>query len=132
MNDYEYLSDQALEDLMQVCEEQGLLSAPRDLKPAILSEAARQSAARPKASRKKQFADYCVRVGLATAASLVLVFAGGQSVHQVSQTPQNAPSLSASQQFGRFTDRVEEDYQSLNQKLSQFILNFDFGGNRHE
>lgn len=132
MNDFEYLSDQALEDLMQVCEEQGLLSAPRDLKPAILEEAARQSASRPKASRKKQFADYCVRVGLATAASLVLVFAGGRSVNHLSQPAQNAPSLSASQQFGRFTDRLEEDYQSLNQKLSQFILDFDFGGNRHE
>lgn len=132
MNDFEYLSDQALEDLMQVCEEQGLLSAPRDLKPAILEEAARQSASRPKASRKKQFADYCVRVGLATAASLVLVFAGGQSVNHAIQPHQNTPSLSASQQFGRFTDRLEEDYQSLNQKLSQFILDFDFGGNRHE
>ena len=132
MNDFEYLSDQALEDLMQVCEEQGLLSAPRDLKPAILEEAARQSASRPKASRKKQFADYCVRVGLATAASLVLVFAGGRSVNHLSQPAQNAPSLSAAQHFSQFTDQLEEGYQSINQKLSQFILNFDFGGNRHE
>lgn len=132
MNDYEYLSDEALLSLMGVSEEQGLLSAPRDLKPAILAEAARQSAARPKVSRKRQFADYCLRVGLATAASLVLVFAGGQSVGQMAQTQETTPSLSASQQFGRFTDRLEEDYQSLNQKLSQFIFDFDFGGNRHE
>lgn len=134
MNDYEYLSDQALEELMQVCEEQGLLTAPQDLKPAVLTEAARQSASRPKASRKRQFADYCVRVGLATAASLVLVFAGGQTAGHMSQAQQNTVSLSTSQQFSRFTDQLEEDYQSLNQKLSQFIFNFnfDFGGNRHE
>lgn len=51
MNEYEYLSDQALEDLMQVCEEQGLLSAPRELKPAILAEA---EAARPLPSAQGQ------------------------------------------------------------------------------
>ena len=132
MNDFEYLSDEALLALMELSEEQGLLSAPRDLKPAILEEATRQSLSRPRPSRKRQFAEYCVRVGLATAASLVLVFAGGRTVNHLSQPAQNAPSLSASQHFSQFTDHLEEGYQSINQKLSQFILNFDFGGNRHE
>ena len=71
-------------------------------------------------------------MGLATAASLVLVFAGGRSVNHLSQPAQNAPSLSTAQQFNQFTDKLEEGYQSINQKLSQFVLNFDFGGNRHE
>lgn len=132
MNDFGYLSDEALLSLMEFSEEQGLLSAPRDLKPAILEEAARQSVSRSRPSRKRQFADYCVRVGLATAASLVLVFAGGRSVNHLSQPAQNAPSLSTAQQFNQFTDKLEEGYQSINQKLSQFVLNFDFGGNRHE
>lgn len=132
MNDFEYLSDEALLSLIELSEDQGLLSAPRDLKPAILEEAARQSVSRPRPSRKRQFADYCVRVGLATAASLVLVFAGGRSVNHLSQPAQNAPSLSTAQQFNQFTDKLEEGYQSINQKLSQFVLNFDFGGNRHE
>ena len=57
-----------------------------------------------------------------------------QTAGHLSQAQQNTVSLSTSQQFSRFTDQLEEDYQSLNQKLSQFIFNFnfDFGGNRHE
>lgn len=133
MNDFEYLSDEALLSLIECSEEQGLLTAPRDLKQAILTEAARQSVSRPSASRKKQFADYCLRVGLATAATLVLVFAGGGTVRHTNQLQQDAAlSVANSQQFVQFTDRLEQDYQSLNQKLSQFIFDFDFGGNRHE
>ena len=134
MNNYEYLSDEALHSLIACSEEQGLLSAPRELKQSILTEAARQSVSQPKASRKKQFADYCLRVGLATAATLVLVFAGGGAAQHTGQLPQQDAALSVanSQQFVQFTDRLEQDYQSLNQKLSQFIFNLDFGGNRHE
>ena len=39
---------------------------------------------------------------------------------------------STAQRFSAFTDQLEEGYQDINQKLSQFFINFDFGGNRHE
>ena len=70
---------------------------------------------------------------MATAACLVMLFAGGKSVGQFSQSAQQNPALSSTaQRFSAFTDQLEEGYQDINQKLSQFFINFDFGGNRHE
>lgn len=139
--EFDYLSDQALEELIACSEEQGLLSAPRTLKGEILAQAeaqaqtlAEQARGRMgKTSRQRQFVDYCLRVALATAACLVLLFAGGSTLGNLSQSAQQNPALtSTAQRFGAFTDQVEEGYRDLNQKLSQLFTNFDFGGNRNE
>lgn len=130
---FDYLSDQALEELIACSEEQGLLSAPRTMKAEILAQAQTAQPPEQKPSRQKQFIAYCLRVAMATAACLVMLFAGGKSVGQFSQSAQQNPALSSTaQRFSAFTDQLEEGYQDINQKLSQFFINFDFGGNRHE
>ena len=125
---FDYLSDQALEELIACSEEQGLLSAPRTMKAEILAQAQTAQPPEQKPSQQKQFIAYCLRVAMATAACLVMLFAGGKSVGQFSQSALS----STAQRFSAFTDQLEEGYQDINQKLSQFFINFDFGGNRHE
>lgn len=134
MNEYEYLSDQALEALIARSEEQGLLSAPRELKADLLARAQANPPQRARSARKNQFAAYCLRVAVATAACLTLLFVGGKGAGQLMQDTQHSPAAlsSTAQRFSAFTDQLEEGYQDLNQKLSQFFINFDFGGNRHE
>ena len=130
---FDYLSDQALEELIARSEEQGLLSAPRTMKAEILAQSQTAQTPEQMPSQQKQFIAYCLRVAMATAACLVMLFAGGKSVGQFSQSAQQNPALSSTaQRFSAFTDQLEEGYQDINQKLSQFFINFDFGGNRHE
>ncbi len=127
MQTTEYLSDEALLALIDASEEQGLLHAPRDVKPAVLT-AAQQSAPRKRPSRRLQFAAYCLRVGLAAAASLALVFGGSGLTQSVAdRLTEQSEAVAFTQTLSQYTDRLEEGYENINQQLSQWINSF--GGN---
>lgn len=124
----EYISDEALFALIETTEDQGLLTAPRELKGAILAEAEHLPQIRSKPSRQKQFTAYCFRVGLATAASLVLLFGSGQMTNNIPKLPSQEPTIS--QRFNQFTDDLEQGFLTISRQISQF--DFNFGGNDHE
>ena len=118
MNKPEYLSDRELLALIRTTEAGELLHAPKSLKQDILSKR--------KPNRKKQFYSYCLRVGLATAASLAILFI---------PTPaqKNPPdALSLTQQLYQVTNHLEERFSALNQSFADFDFNLNFGGNRDE
>lgn len=126
MNFYEELTDEELLSLIETTESQGLLTAPRELESSVLSQCTKLTPTQSKPSRQKQFAAYCVRVGLATAASLALLFGAGPAAREL---PKNGPELTISQRFNQFTDQIEGGYQDISQRLSQFGNQFHFGGN---
>lgn len=112
----EYLSDRELLALIRTTEEGGLLHAPRNLKQDIL--------AKRKPNRKKQFYGYCLRVGLATAASLALLFIPTPAQEKAPDT------LSLTRQLYQVTNHLEEHFSALNQYFAEF--DFNFGGNYDE
>lgn len=128
MNPYQELTDEELFALIETAEEQGLISAPRELKSVILAEADQKLQIKPAPSRQKQFTAYCFRVGLATAASLVILFSSGPMPSSTSRQPEQ--EITISQRFNQFTEQVEQGFLNISQKLSQF--DFNFGGNHHE
>lgn len=68
--EYFYLSDEELMHLIDLSEADGLLPAPKQLKSAILTAAARAPRPLTRAEKRKQFLAYCARVGVACAACL--------------------------------------------------------------
>ena len=68
--EYFYLSDEELMHLIDLSETDGLLPAPKQLKSAILTAAARAPRPLTRAEKRKQFLAYCARVGVACAACL--------------------------------------------------------------
>ena len=127
MEPMEYLTDEELLALIETTEAGELLTAPRDLKASILSEAAKQTPAH-KPSRRKQFYFYCLRVGLATAACVAILLVPVPGKKQ--ETPAPTPSFSLSQHFNQFTDTLEQGFADINRHFSDF--DFNFGGNRNE
>lgn len=125
MKPMEYLSDEELLALMETTEAGELLTAPRTLKQSVLAEAAKQPAGRTP-DRRKQFWFYCLRVGLATAACVAILFVPIPRKNQES----TAPSISLSQHFNQFTDNLEQGFAEINRHFSNFDLNF--GGIRNE
>ena len=63
--EYFYLSDEELMHLIDLSETDGLLPAPKQLKSAILTAAARAPRPLTRAEKRKQFLAYCARVGVA-------------------------------------------------------------------
>ena len=120
MNKPEYLSDRELLALIRTTEAGELLHAPRDMKQNIL--------AKQKPNRKKQFYSYCLRVGLATAASLAILFIPTP----VKENNPDAPSLT--QQLYQVTDHLEERFVAFHYSLADFDFDFNlhFGGTRNE
>ena len=125
MEPMEYLTDEELLALIETTESGELLTAPRDLKASVLAEAAKQPPVQ-KPNRRKQFWFYCLRVGLATAACVAILFVPIPEKNQQS----TAPHISLSQQFNQFTDTLEQGFADINRHFSDF--DFNFGGNRNE
>lgn len=91
-NEFNYISDEALEQLIYQVEQEELVAAPPDLMESILEivgldgetpkEPVRSSEAvvtkvvpvKPRAARKKEFYAYCFRVITSVAAAVALVF----------------------------------------------------------
>ena len=129
MNTNEYLSDEELLSLISLSESEGLLSAPKQLKSSILT-AARAPRPLTRAEKRKQFAAYCARVGVACAACLTVLFSVKPGMMQPGQK-QDAPSAETlGTKLSYFSARVDDQIQDFNQNLTDFFYNF--GGTSHE
>ena len=134
MNPTEYLSDEELFALIECSEAEGLVSAPQDLKSAVLTRG------RPPAGRRQSwrtgFAAYCVRVGVAAAAAIALVFAAPQWEPVADRIPEQKAAFGTEllDRVSNAGDRLQEGYRSAMDRLIQFNLNINsnFGGNEHE
>jgi hypothetical protein len=137
----DYLSEEELLHLIALSEEQGLLSAPKSLKADILAQEARLQGR--KQQNRRNLISYSLRVALATAACLALLFTtkpfqDGQRGPFANQTGSAAITTEKaeteegglSQKLALFTDRLGEQYQSFNQQLTQQF--FDNGGSQDE
>ena len=96
------------------------------MKAEILAQAQTAQPPEQKPSQQKQFIAYCLRVAMATAACLVMLFAAAaRGVGQFSQSAQQNPALSSTaQRFSAFTDQLEEGYQDINQKALPILHQF--------
>lgn len=128
MNTNEYLSDEELLRLIDCAEDDGLLTAPHDLKENVLHEIPRlEVRQKNRKNAKKQFHRYCVRVGVSCAASLAILVSSGKLGSLIQNAPK--PKISISQQVNDFSFSLS----SALDNISNIIANAQFGGNdRHE
>ena len=129
MNTNEYLSDEELLNLISLSESEGLLSAPKQLKDSILT-AARAPRPLTRAEKRKQFAAYCARVGVACAACLTVLFSVKPGAIQPGQKQDAPPTDTLGTKLSYFSEQVDDHIQTINQTLTDFFYNF--GGTSHE
>lgn len=126
--EYFYLSDEELMHLIDLSETDGLLPAPKQLKSAILTAAARAPRPLTRAEKRKQFLAYCARVGVACAACLTMLFTVRPGELRFQKT--DAPAEPSGAKLSAFSEQVDEHVQDINQAFSDFFYNF--GGTSHE
>ena len=126
--EYFYLSDEELMHLIDLSEADGLLPAPKQLKSAILTAAARAPRPLTRVEKRIQFLAYCARVGVACAACLTMLFTVRPGELRFQKT--DAPAEPSGAKLSAFSEQVDEHVQDINQALSDFFYNF--GGTSHE
>ena len=129
-NEFEYLSDEELLRLIDYAEDDGLLSAPHDLKENVLTEIPRLEVRQAnRKNAKTQFYRYCARVALGCAASLAILVSSGPVSQLVKDAPK--PETSISQQVNQLSFNLSNALD----RVSNAIANYQFGnseGNRNE
>ena len=104
MNEWNYLSDAELHQLMEDVEKNTICKAPDYLKNQILKEAARQT----RTNQKTSFLFFCAKIVTAAAASIALLFA--------------MPKMTQSEEFLQKASTIQEDsfLNRINQKTNRF------------